>query len=50
MSKDEMQAAAKTGAVAILAVLIMAYFSPWFRGFLNSGPKLPPPADTQAPA
>lgn len=48
MSGPEMKAMAKVGVVAVVAVVIFAYFSPWFRGFLNTGGKLPPPPDTQA--
>lgn len=48
MGKGEIKAMAKVGVIAILAVVVMSYFSPWFRGFLNTGGKLPPPADTQA--
>jgi hypothetical protein len=48
MPAGEYKAMAKVGVVAVVAVLIFAYFSPWFRGFLNTGGKLPPPLDTQA--
>ena len=35
-------------AIAIVAVLIVAWFSPWYRGMLVTGGKVPAPPETQA--
>lgn len=34
--------------IAVVAVLIAVWLSPWYRGMLVTGGKVPPPPETQA--